>query len=54
MIRRQRDHYGQNKIFHTNDSKENLMYIIGRMNLIQKKELMTQPLFRGIVLRKRI
>ena len=41
-------------MIHTNDSKENLMSIIDRMNLIQKKKLMTQLLFRGSVLLNRI
>ena len=34
MLRRQRDRYYQNKIIHTNGSKENLLFIINRMILI--------------------
>ena len=41
MIRRQRNDYGQNRIIHTNGSKENLLFIINRMTLTQKKKLMT-------------
>ena len=54
MLRRQRDHDDQNKIIHTNGSKENLLFIIYRMILIQKKKLMIQPLCRGRVLLNRI
>ena len=54
MLRRQRDHDDQNKIIHTNGSKENLLFIINRMILIQKKKLMIQPLCRGRVLLNRI
>ena len=46
MLRRQRDHYGQNKNIHANGSRENLLFIINRMILIQKKKLTTQPLCR--------
>mgnify|MGYP002803558199 CR=1 FL=1 len=53
MLRQQRDDYGQNKIIHTNGGKENL-FIINRMILIQKKTLMTRPLFPGRVLLNRI
>ena len=34
MLGRQGDHYAQNKIIHTNGSKENLLFIINRMILI--------------------
>ena len=47
MIRRQREHCGQNKIIHINGAKENLSFIIIHMILTQKKKLMTQTLCRG-------
>ena len=37
---------GQNKFLQINDSKENLSYIIIRMNLIQYKKLKTLALCR--------
>ena len=39
MLRRQPDHYGQKKIIHTEGSNQNLLSIINRMILIQKKEV---------------
>ena len=41
---------GQNKFLQINDSKENLSYIIIRMNLIQYKKLKTLALCLGRVL----
>jgi hypothetical protein len=38
-VGRQHDDDGQNKFLQINDSKENLSYIIIRMNLIQYKKL---------------
>ena len=43
MLRRQGELYGQNKIIHTNESKENLLFTINRFILIRKKKLLTQP-----------
>ena len=54
MLRRQRDHYGQSKIIHTNGSRENLLFMTNRRILIQEKKLMTQRLCRGSVLLNRI
>ena len=45
---------GQNKFLQINDSKENLSYIIIRMNLIQYKMLKTLALCLGRVLLNRI
>ena len=50
----QRDYDGQNKFLQVNDSKENLSYIINRMNLIQYKKLKTLTLCLGRVLLNRI
>ena len=44
------DDDGQNKFLQINDSKENLSYIIIRMNLIQYKKLKTLALCLGRVL----
>ena len=46
MLRRQRDHYGQNKIILTNGNKENLLFIVNGIILIQKKKLMTTLMSR--------
>jgi hypothetical protein len=45
---------GQNKFLQINDSKENLSYIIIRMNLIQYKKLKTLALCLARVLLNRI
>jgi hypothetical protein len=44
-VGRQHDDDGQNKFLQMNDSKENLSYIINRMNLIQYKKLKTLALY---------
>jgi hypothetical protein len=49
-VGRQHDDDGQNKFLQINDSKENLSYIITRMNLIQYKKLKTLALCLGRVL----
>ena len=49
-VGRQHDDDGQNKFLQINDSKENLSYIIIRMNLIQYKKLKTLALCLGRVL----
>ena len=46
-VGRQHDDDGQNKFLQINDSKENLSYIIIRMNLIQYKKLKTLALYLG-------
>ena len=46
-VGRQRDDDGQNKFLQINDSKENLSYIIIRMNLIQYKKLKALALCLG-------
>jgi hypothetical protein len=51
---RQRGDDCQNKFLQINDSKENLSYIIIRMNLIQYKKLKTLALCLGTVLLNRI
>jgi hypothetical protein len=53
-VGRQRDDDGQNKFLQINDNKENLSYIIIRMNLIQCKKLKTLALCLGRVLLNRI
>ena len=53
MLRQQRDDCGQGRVIHAGGGKENL-FIINRMILIQKKTLMTRPLFPGRVLLNRI
>jgi hypothetical protein len=53
-VGRQYDDDGQNKFLQINDSKENLSYIIIRMNLIQYKKLKTLALCLGRVLLNRI
>ena len=53
-VGRQHDDDGQNKFLQINDSKENLSYIIIRMNLIQYKKLKTLALCLGKVLLNRI
>jgi hypothetical protein len=53
-VRRQHDDDGQNKFLQINDSKENLSYIIIRMNLIQYKKLKTLALCLRRVLLNRI
>ena len=53
-VGRQHDDDGQNKFLQINDSKENLSYIIIRMNLIQYKKLKTLALCLGRVLLNRI
>ena len=53
-VGRQRGDEGQNKFLQINDSKENLSYIIIRMNLIQYKKLKTLALCLGRVLLNRI
>ena len=50
MLRRQRDHYGQNKILHRNGSKENFLFIIQSYDFNTEKEVDAQPLCRGRVL----
>ena len=49
-VGRQHEDDGQNKFLQINDSKENLSYIIIRMNLIQYKKLKTLALCLGRVL----
>jgi hypothetical protein len=49
-VGRQHEGDGQNKFLQINDSKENLSYIIIRMNLIQYKKLKTLALCLGRVL----
>jgi hypothetical protein len=49
-VGRQHEGDGQNKFLQINDSKENLSYIIIRMNLIQYKKLKTVALCLGRVL----
>ena len=53
-VGRQRDDDGQNKFLQINYSKENLSYIIIRMNLIQYKKLKALALCLGRVLLNRI
>jgi hypothetical protein len=53
-VGRQHDDDGQNKFLQINDSKEDLSYIIIRMNLIQYKKLKTLALCLGRVLLNRI
>ena len=53
-VGRQRGDDGQNKFLQINYSKENLSYIIIRMNLIQYKKLKTLALYLGRVLLNRI
>ena len=48
-VGRQHDDDGQNKFLQINDSKENLSYIIIRMNLTQYKKLKTLALCLGRV-----
>jgi hypothetical protein len=52
-VGRQHDDDGQNKFLQINDSKENLSYIIIRMNLMQYKKLKTLALCLGRVLLNR-
>ena len=51
-VGRQHDDDGQNKFLQINDSKENLSYIIIRMNLIEYKKLKTLALCLERVLLK--
>jgi hypothetical protein len=54
-VGRQHDDDGQNKFLQINDSKENLSYIIIRMNLVQYKMLKTLALcLERVLLNRRI